>query len=56
MILWGVAMIRNEADIVETFVRHNLSILDGLLVIDHGSADTTRSMPEASAMPLASPT
>jgi len=41
VILWGVAMIRNEADIVEAFVRHNLSILDGLLVIDHGSADTT---------------
>jgi hypothetical protein len=41
MILWGVSMVRNEADIVETFVRHNLSILDGLLVIDHGSADTT---------------
>ena len=41
MILWGVAMVRNEADIVEAFVRHNLSILDGLLVIDHGSADTT---------------
>ncbi|MBK6807010.1 MAG: glycosyltransferase family 2 protein [Betaproteobacteria bacterium] len=34
-------MVRNEADIVEAFVRHNLSILDGLLVIDHGSADTT---------------
>lgn len=41
MILWGAAMVRNEADIVEAFVRHNLSILDGLLVIDHGSADST---------------
>ena len=41
MILWGVAMVRNEADIVEAFVRHNLSKLDGLLVIDHGSADAT---------------
>jgi hypothetical protein len=41
LILWGAAMVRNEADIVEAFVRHNLSILDGLLVIDHGSADTT---------------
>lgn len=42
MILWGVSMVRNEADIVEAFVRHNLSIFfDGLLVIDHGSADTT---------------
>ena len=41
MKLWGVAMVRNEADIIETFVRHNLSILDGLTVIDHGSADAT---------------
>jgi len=41
MILWGVAMVRNEADIVEAFVRHNMTILDGLLVIDHGSADAT---------------
>jgi hypothetical protein len=34
-------MLRNEADIVEAFVRHNLSILDGLVVIDHGSFDET---------------
>ena len=41
MRLWGVAMVRNEADIIEAFVRHNLSILDGLVVVDHGSADAT---------------
>lgn len=40
----GVSMVRNEADIVETFVRHNLSLLDGLIVIDHGSADATREI------------
>ncbi len=34
-------MVRNEGDIVETFVRHNLTILDGLLVVDHGSIDGT---------------
>jgi hypothetical protein len=34
-------MLRNEADIVESFVRHNLSLLDGLLVVDHGSSDGT---------------
>jgi len=41
MRLFGVAMVRDEADVVETFVRHNLSILDGLAVVDHGSLDGT---------------
>ena len=41
MRLWGVAMVRNEADVVEAFVRHNLSILDGLAIVDHGSFDGT---------------
>ena len=34
-------MVRNEADIVEAFVRHNASILDGMAIIDHGSIDGT---------------
>ncbi|CAG0971095.1 hypothetical protein BURK1_01227 [Burkholderiales bacterium] len=34
-------MVRNEADIIEAFVRHNLSVLDGMAVIDHGSVDGT---------------
>ena len=41
MRLHGIAMVRNEADVVEAFVRHNLSILDALVVIDHGSVDGT---------------
>ena len=41
MRLFGVTMVRNEADIIEASVRHNLSILDGLTVIDHGSVDGT---------------
>ena len=41
MKLIGVAMVRNEADIVEAFVRHNLRLLDRLVLIDHGSADAT---------------
>lgn len=41
MKLVGVSMVRNESDIVEAFVRHNLTILDGLVVVDHGSADST---------------
>jgi hypothetical protein len=41
MKLWGVAMVRNEADIIEAFARHNLALLDGLAVLDHGSTDGT---------------
>jgi hypothetical protein len=41
MRLFGVAMVRDEADVIEAFVRHNLSLLDGLAVIDHGSFDGT---------------
>ena len=41
MRLCGVAMVRNEADVIEAFVRHNLSILDGLAIVDHGSFDGT---------------
>lgn len=44
MKLWGVAMVRNEEDIVEAFVRHNLGVLDGLVIVDHGSADRTRAI------------
>ena len=41
MRLLGVTMVRNEADVIEAFVRHNLSIVDGLLIVDHGSFDGT---------------
>jgi len=41
MRLVGVAMVRNEVDVVEAFVRHNLSVLDGLSIVDHGSFDGT---------------
>jgi hypothetical protein len=41
MRLVGVSMVRNEADVVEAFVRHNLTVLDALVVVDHGSIDGT---------------
>jgi len=44
MRLVGVVMVRNEADIVEAFVRHNLAVLDALIVVDHGSVDGTREI------------
>src|SRR4051794_31349118 len=44
MKLWAVAMVRNEADIIEAFVRHNLAFVDGIAVIDHHSTDDTRTI------------
>lgn len=41
MKLAAVAMLRNEADIVESFVRHNLRFVDRLYLIDHDSVDAT---------------
>lgn len=41
MRLIGIAMVRNEADVIEVFVRHNLTLLDALVVVDHGSTDDT---------------
>jgi len=44
MKLHGMAMVRNEADIIEVFVRHNLTVLDHLSVVDHGSTDASASI------------
>ena len=38
MRLFGVAMVRNEADVIEAFVRHNLGVLDGLAARLAGAA------------------
>jgi len=40
----AIAMIKNEADIVEAFVRHNLELMDLMVVIDNGSTDGTREI------------
>jgi len=42
--LQGVTMVRNEADVIEAFVRHNLRALDRILVVDHCSSDGTREI------------
>jgi GT2 family glycosyltransferase len=39
--LIGIAVVRDAADIIESFVRFNLGLLDGLVVADLGSADAT---------------
>jgi hypothetical protein len=41
MKLCGLAMVRNEADIIEAFVRHNLRFLDELFIVMHAPNDET---------------
>ena len=46
MQIHGVAMVRNEADLIEAFVRHNAEMLDALHLVDHRSDDGTREILE----------
>ena len=38
----SLSMVKNEQDIIEPFVRHNLAFLDAMIVMDNGSDDETR--------------
>lgn len=40
----GIAMVKNEADVIEAFVRHNLSFMDALAIVDNDSVDDTRAI------------
>lgn len=40
----GLSMVKNEADIIEASVRHNLHYLDVLAIIDNDSIDGTREI------------
>ena len=44
MKLVGIGTVKNEADIIESFVRHNLGIVDALVLIDDGSVDGTKEI------------
>ncbi len=45
----GFTMVKNEEDILEQFVRHNLHFLDRLYIFDHGSSDSTMDILRALA-------
>jgi len=42
-----ISMVKNESDIIESFIRHHLNIVDEILICDHNSCDTTRSIIES---------
>lgn len=41
MHITGFVLVKNEEDIIESFIRYNMSILDLLIIIDNGSVDNT---------------
>lgn len=47
--LIGVSVVKNEADIIEANIRHNLGFLDRIVVFDHDSCDATRRILDALA-------
>ncbi len=42
-------MVRNEADVIEAFVRHHAEVLDAMIVVDHCSSDGTDELLRALA-------
>lgn len=40
-------MVKNESDIIESFIRHHLNIADVILISDHNSCDSTRNIIES---------
>lgn len=43
----GLSVVKNEDDVIEAMVRHNLQVLDHLHIVDNGSTDRTRSILDA---------
>lgn len=37
----GIAVVKNEEDVIESFLRYNLKVLDQICIIDNGSTDGT---------------
>jgi hypothetical protein len=44
MRLAGISIVRDEADIIEPWARHNCHFLDKLYIVDNGSTDSTRQI------------
>ena len=43
----AITMVKNEMDIIESFVRHTLGFADMLFIVDHKSTDRTREILES---------
>jgi len=40
-IIFSISMVKNEMDVIESFVRYNINYLDGMIILDNGSTDNT---------------
>lgn len=40
----SITMVKNERDVIEPFVRHNLRFVDYMIVVDNNSTDDTRDI------------
>ena len=43
----AITMVKNEMDVIESFVRHTLTFADELIVCEHRSSDATREILES---------
>ncbi|WP_048190920.1 glycosyltransferase [Methanobacterium sp. SMA-27] len=39
--IFSITMVKNEMDIIESFIRYNTNIFDGMIILDNGSTDYT---------------
>ena len=39
--IFSISMVKNEMDIIESFVRYNTNVFDGMIIMDNGSTDDT---------------
>jgi len=39
--IFSISMVKNEADVIESFVRYNSNVMDGMIILDNGSTDDT---------------
>lgn len=47
MRLVGLGLVKNECDVIEQYVRHNLQYLDAFVILDNASTDGTREILDA---------
>ncbi len=39
--IFSISMVKNEMDVIESFIRYHVNIFDGMIILDNGSTDNT---------------
>jgi short-subunit dehydrogenase involved in D-alanine esterification of teichoic acids len=47
MRIYSISRIKNEMDIIETFIRYNMNVVDGMIILDNKSSDKTKDILES---------